>query len=50
MQQAHVRQTLEQLHASVRERLDRAERPRKSPNNLIKHNPAFVGKLLDRKS
>ena len=26
LQQAHVRQTLDQLHASVRERLDRAER------------------------
>src|SRR5882724_12131791 len=30
LQQAHVRQTLEQLHASVRERLDRAERSRNS--------------------
>jgi hypothetical protein len=44
-QQAHVRQTLEQLHASVRERLDRAERSRSSPNNLIEHNPAFVGRV-----
>jgi len=43
----HVRQTLEQLHASVRERLDRAERSRNSPNNLIKHNPAFVGRVRE---
>ena len=47
LQQAHVRQTLEQLHASVRERLDRAERSRSSPNNLIKHNPAFVGRVTE---
>ena len=47
LQQAHVRQTLDQLHASVRERLDRAERSRSSPNNLIKHNPAFVGRVRE---
>ncbi len=47
MQQAHVRRTLEQLHASVRERLNRAERSRSSPNNLIKHNPAFVGRVTE---
>jgi hypothetical protein len=40
-------QTLEQLHASVRERLDRVERSRSSPNNLIKHNPAFVGRVRE---
>jgi pyruvate-formate lyase-activating enzyme len=34
LQQAHVRQTLEQLHESVRERLDRAERSRSSGNPL----------------
>src|SRR5213083_2347983 len=47
LQQTHVRQTLEQLHASVRQRLDRAERSRSSPNNLIKHNPAFVGRVRE---
>ena len=46
LQRTHVRQTLEQLHASVRERVDRGERSRNSPNNLIKHNPAFVGKTV----
>ena len=45
LQEAHVRTTLEQLHASVRERLDRAERALRSPNNLIKHNSAFVGRV-----
>ncbi|MFZ4766823.1 MAG: TIR domain-containing protein, partial [Roseimicrobium sp.] len=47
LQQAHVRTTLEQLHTSVRERLDRAERARRSPNNLLKHNPAFVGRVRE---
>ena len=47
LQQAHVQQTLEQLHASVRDRLDRAERSRHSPNNLIKHNPSFVGRVRE---
>lgn len=47
LQQAHVKTTLEQLHASVRERLDRAERARRSPNNLLKHNPAFVGRVRE---
>lgn len=47
LRQAHVRQTLEQLHASLRERLDRAERSRSSPNNLIRHNPAFVGRVRE---
>ena len=47
LQQAHVRQTLDQLHASVRERLDSAEHSRRSPNNLIKHNPAFVGRVRE---
>jgi tetratricopeptide (TPR) repeat protein len=47
LQEAHVRATLEQLHASVRERLDRAERARLSPNNLIKHNAAFVGRVRE---
>jgi tetratricopeptide (TPR) repeat protein len=45
LQEAHVRTTLEQLHASVRERLDRSERALRSPNNLIKHNSAFVGRV-----
>ena len=47
LQHAHVTETLEKLHASVRERLDRAERARSSPNNLIKHNPAFVGRVRE---
>ena len=47
LQEAHVKSTLEQLQASVRERLDRAERARRSPNNLIKHNPAFVGRIRE---
>jgi hypothetical protein len=47
LQEAHIRTTLEQLHASVRERLDRAERARLSPNNLIKHNSAFVGRVRE---
>ena len=45
LQEAHVRTTLEQLHASIRERLDRSERALRSPNNLIKHNSAFVGRV-----
>ena len=45
LQEAHIRTTLEQLHASVRERLDRSERALRSPNNLIKHNSAFVGRV-----
>ena len=47
LQEAHVRTTLEQLHASVRERLDRAERTLHSQNNLIKHNAAFVGRVRE---
>jgi tetratricopeptide (TPR) repeat protein len=47
LQEAHVRATLEQLATSVRERLSRAERARLSPNNLIKHNPAFVGRIRE---
>jgi tetratricopeptide (TPR) repeat protein len=47
LQQAHVRCTLEELHASVRARLDRAGRSQRSPSNLIKHNPAFVGRVRE---
>ncbi|MGO9776029.1 MAG: tetratricopeptide repeat protein [Terracidiphilus sp.] len=47
LQETHVRTTLEQLHASVRERLDRAERALRSQNNLIKHNAAFVGRVRE---
>ena len=47
LEKAHVKTTLEQLHASVRERLDRAGRARRSPNNLLKHNPAFVGRVRE---
>ena len=47
LQESQVRATLEQLHASVRERLSRAERARLSPNNLIRHNPAFVGRVRE---
>lgn len=47
LQEAHVRATLEQPQASVHERLDRAERALLSPNNLIKHNAAFVGRVRE---
>ena len=47
LQQAHVKETLEKLHASVRERLDRAERARRSPANLMRHNPRFVGRVRE---
>lgn len=47
LQETHVKSTLEQLHASVRDRLDRAERARRSPNNLLKHNTAFVGRVRE---
>ncbi|MFI5461532.1 MAG: NB-ARC domain-containing protein [Isosphaerales bacterium] len=47
LQQAHVQETLEKLHASVRERLDRAERARRSPANLLRHNPWFVGRVRE---
>lgn len=47
LQEAHVADTLTQLHRAVRERLDRTERARRSPNNLIKHNPAFVGRVRE---
>ncbi len=39
-----VRATFEQLHATLCERLDRAERARRSPTNLLRHNPWFVGR------
>jgi tetratricopeptide (TPR) repeat protein len=47
LQEAHVRTTLEELHASIRERLSRAEQALLSPNNLIKHNAAFVGRVRE---
>lgn len=47
LQEVHVRATLERLSTSVRERLDRSERARRSPNNLIKQNPAFVGRVSE---
>jgi hypothetical protein len=47
LQESHVRTKLEQLHGSVRERLDRAKRAGLSPNNLIKHNAAFVGRVRE---
>jgi tetratricopeptide (TPR) repeat protein len=47
LQQAHVKSTLGQLQISVRERLDRLERARRSPYNLIRHNPAFVGRVRE---
>jgi tetratricopeptide (TPR) repeat protein len=45
--QAHVNGTLKQLQISVRERLNRLERARRSLDNLIKHNPAFVGRVRE---
>jgi len=47
IQQAHVKETLEKLHASVRERLDRAARARCSPANVLRHNPWFVGRVRE---
>lgn len=47
LQQAYVKSTLEQLQTSVRERLNRFERARRSPDNLIRHNPAFVGRVRE---
>jgi tetratricopeptide (TPR) repeat protein len=47
LQQAHVKSTLEQLQTSVRTRLDRFERGRRSPDNLLRHNPAFVGRVRE---
>jgi tetratricopeptide (TPR) repeat protein len=47
LQQAHVKETLEKLHTSVRERLDRAERAGRSPANVLRHNPQFVGRVRE---
>jgi tetratricopeptide (TPR) repeat protein len=47
LQQAHVKETLEKLHASVRERIDRAGRARRSPANVLRHNPQFVGRVRE---
>jgi tetratricopeptide (TPR) repeat protein len=47
LQQVHIKRTLEQLQTSLRERLDRFKRARRSPDNLIKHNPAFVGRVRE---
>jgi tetratricopeptide (TPR) repeat protein len=45
--QADTRNTLEQLQISFGERLERLESARRSPDNLIKHNPAFVGRVRE---
>jgi Tfp pilus assembly protein PilF len=47
LHQAQVQSTFEQLHVSIRERLDRAERARRSPSNLTRHNLAFVGRVRE---
>jgi len=47
LEQAHVKKTLEELNQSVRDRLNRSDLAGKSPNNLIKHNPAFVGRVRE---
>ena len=47
LHETFVRTRLDLLHASVRERLNRIERARHSPNNLIKHNSAFVGRVRE---
>ncbi len=47
LQRAHVKETLDKLHASVRERLHRAELARNSPANLMRHNPWFVGRVRE---
>lgn len=47
LKESHVRATLEQLHASIRGRLDRVALATRSPNNLIRHNAAFVGRVRE---
>lgn len=39
-----LRATFEQLHASIKQRLDRFERAQRSPSNVLRPNPAFVGR------
>lgn len=47
LRQAHIKGILEQLQTSVRERLNRVELARGSPDNLLRHNPAFVGRVTE---
>lgn len=47
LEKAHVKATLEELNKSVRDRLNRSELARKSPENLLKHNSAFVGRVRE---
>jgi hypothetical protein len=49
LRDGHVRATLKTLRDSVCERLDRIERAKQSPNNLMKHNPVFVGRVNELK-
>lgn len=45
LEQAHVKEALKELNESVRKRLNRSNLASKSQNNLIKHNPAFIGRM-----
>ena len=47
LRDATVRTAVDGLGATLRERLDRAERGRRSPSNLLPHNPLFVGRLTE---
>ncbi len=49
LHRTHLRQTPQRLHASVHARLDRPDLSgfHSSPNNLIKHHPAFVGRVRE---
>jgi hypothetical protein len=47
LEQAHVRETLAELAEEVRQRLDRAGRARRSPTNVMRHNPRFVGRVAE---
>jgi tetratricopeptide (TPR) repeat protein len=47
LQHAHVKSTLEELQTSLRIRFERFERGGRSPNNLLRHNSAFVGRVRE---
>jgi tetratricopeptide (TPR) repeat protein len=47
LQHAHVKSTLEELQTSLRTRFERFERGGRSPNNLLRHNSAFVGRVRE---
>jgi hypothetical protein len=47
LEQPEFRSTFEALQRALAERLDRKERARRSPGNLLRHNPAFVGRVTE---